>query len=104
MVTYNIFCKRADINTQMEALKEKEKEKENKDLDNGDKVNKNIISNQNYISNNNIIQNNNNELKEEDKNIRKSNINLIPNPNGINSNSNSKTNILNINEFLNEHK
>ena len=101
---YNIFCKRADINTQMEALKEKEKEKENKDLDNGDKVNKNIISNQNYISNNNIIQNNNNELKEEDKNIRKSNINLIPNPNGINSNSNSKTNILNINEFLNEQK
>ena len=45
-----------------------------------------------HISNNNIIQNNNNELKEEDKNIRKSNINLIPNPNGINSNSNSKTN------------
>ena len=96
---YNIFCKRADINTQMEVLKEKE----NKDLDNEDKLNKNNIGNQNDISNN-AYQNNNNELKKEDNNMKKSNINLIPHPNGRNNNSNSNTNILNINAFLNEQK
>ena len=96
---YNIFCKRADINTQMEVLKEKE----NKDLDNEDKFNKNNIGNQNDISNN-AYQNNNNELKKEDNNMKKSNINLIPHPNGRNNNSNSNTNILNINAFLNEQK
>ena len=96
---YNIFCKRADINTQMEVLKEKE----NKDLDNEDKLNKNNIGNQNDISNN-AYQNNNNELKKEDNNMIKSNINLIPHPNGRNNNSNSNTNILNINAFLNEQK
>ena len=96
---YNIFCKRADINTQMEVLKEKE----NKDLDNEDKFNKNNIGNQNDISNN-AYQNNNNELKKEDNNMIKSNINLIPHPNGRNNNSNSNTNILNINAFLNEQK
>ena len=95
---YNIFCKRADINTQMEVLKDNE----NKDLDNRDKNN---LGNENDISNN-LIENKNNELKEGDNNIIKSNINLIQNQNGKNniSISNSNTNILNINAFLNEQK
>ena len=96
---YNIFYKRADINSQMEMLKAKE----NKDLDNGGKHNKNNIGIENDLPNS-IIQNNDNELKNEDNNLIKSNVNLISNKNGRNDKSNSNANVLNVNAFLNEQK